>query len=302
MIDYVADVVDPDGVDSGRGHGRIAARWAYGIGVAGAALLISGVVNIWFAGPTTRAEKATEKRIEDTEQKNTPAFTARIKQEDPGDFPLYVLDRPLSETEKKKLHLLVGGNRHSLAEPRAAQRYLRRLGAVTDSRSTAYSIALFSERKSVLSITDMHAKIIKCRKPQAVTIIDFISQGNSGVSSVYFDLAEVNGPARVSDVDGGRRGEPYFTSMKIDLGEGEAPGALRVSAESYKETCEWVIVAEYRNSQGVFKAEIKNSNNKPFVAVGIPKNYKEWWTRIPYEGGYWQICNPAEKCTGGPNR
>ncbi|MFB7482686.1 hypothetical protein ACFUEM_30730 [Streptomyces anulatus] len=298
----MADVVDPDGVDSGRGHGRIAARWAYGIGAAIAALLISGVVNIWFAGPTTRAEKATEKKLDDTEQKNTPAFTARIKEEDPGDWPLYVLDRPLSETEKKKLLLLSGGDPHSLAEPRAAQRYLRKLGAVTASRNTTYSIALFGERKFALSITDMHAKIIKCRKPQAVTVIDFISQGNSSVSSVFFDLAEVNGPARVTDLDGGRHGEPYFKSMKIDLGEGESPGALRVSAESPEETCEWVIVAEYRNSQGVFKAEIKNSNNKPFVAVGIPKNYKEWWTRVPYEGGYWQICDPADKCTGGPSR
>lgn len=297
----MADVVDPDGVDSGRGHGRIAARWAYGIVAAIAALLISGVVNIWFAGPTTRAEKATEKKIEDTEEKNAPAFTARIKQEDPGDWPLYVLDRPLSEAEKKQLHLLVGGDQHSLTAPRAAQRYLRKLGAITDSVNTTYSITLFSERKSALSITDMRAKIIKCYKPQTVTVIDFITQGNSSVSSVYFDLTEVNGPARVSGVDEGRRGEPYFASMKIDLGERETPGALRVSAESYGETCEWVIVAEYRNPQGVFKAEIKNSNNKPFVAVGIPKNYREWWTRIPYDGGYWSICNPAKKCTGGPS-
>lgn len=299
---HLAEVVDPDGVQSGHSGRKIAARWVYGVVAALLALLVSGVVNIWFTGPTVRAEKDAEKKVEDTEEKGTDPFVVRIREEDPGDWPTYVLSRPLTESEKRKLRSFGPGAPGSFVESRAAKRYLETLGARPYSRDMTYSLTFFSARKSPLSITNLRARKLRCTEPDTVTVIQFISQGNSSVATVYFDLREPDFPALTADTDGGHHDEPYFNHNRIDLGADVTPGALRVSGWSDEKTCEWDIQAEYRNADGVFETTIENTGGKPFVALGISRKYREYWTRIPYDGGYWEVCGPVADCTDEQER
>ncbi|MCX5077669.1 hypothetical protein OG321_34895 [Streptomyces sp. NBC_00424] len=300
----VANVIDPEGVEAGRSNKRIAVRYIYGIVAALVALLVSAVVGIWLIEPTVKAEKAVEKELEEAEEKNTSPFVVRATEEDPGDWPKYALSRPLKDEERKKLETFgPTADRHSLTQSRAARKYLKEIGAKPLSNDMVYSLAFFSERKSPLSITNLRAEVLDCVEAKAVTIIDFINQGNSSVSSVYFNLAESAAPARIADED--NRDEPYFKYSKIDLGAGETPGALRVSGrleELHSKDCQWNIQADYRNSQGEFKATVENANRDPFVALGVSENYQEYWTRVPYDGGYWQVCKPTKECTSRPER
>ncbi|WP_143201290.1 hypothetical protein [Streptomyces uncialis] len=262
---------------------------------------MAAAIDVWLTEPAVRAQKSAEKKLEDSKEKTTPPFVIRIREEDPGDWPIYVLDRLLTEEERRKLAAFGPSDRHSLVESRAARRYLDSIGAKLESSHMTHSMTFFSEKKSPVSITNMHAKKVRCTKPKTVTIIHFITQGNSSVSSVNFELSEPNPPAMISDSEDEHNQQPYFNHHRIDLGASQTPGGLRVTGVSQEMTCEWNIQAEYRNTEGVFKTTIEDSDGDPFIAVGLSRDYQEYWTRIPYDGGYWQVCkSDGRNCVREP--
>ncbi|MFI8437269.1 hypothetical protein ACIGJO_26715 [Streptomyces sp. NPDC079020] len=286
------EVVDPEGVESGRRKGKIAARWFYGIAVALVALVSAAAVNIWLTEPTVKAQKSAEKKVEEGEEERTPPFVARVKKEAPGEYPTLVLDRLLTETERKKLQ---GIHNTGIPSTRPWRVYLESLGAVLYSGDEMFSLTLFSEKKSGLSVTNMRAKKLRCFDAPGVTVFVLPPQGSSSVDQVYFPLPESDTRARMEVPDGENNGEPYFEHYKMDLGAGQSAGGLRFSALTEGESCEWNIEAEYRNVEGIF-TEVIDNDGEPFVARGVPEDFEEYWIFFAGERR-WDICRRPDRCS-----
>ncbi len=181
----------------------------------------------------------------------------------------FVLDRTLTPSE------IAGLEQRNGVDGQAVWDYLRPLGAriVSDNWATGprmtFKMVFLSDLSSSLSIQSMQPVKIACTESQAVTVVDFASEGDDAVPTVEFSLLKPDVPLAGVNGDGVATG-PYFSSHQIDLGAGTTPGALDIQAtgESGK-SCSWRFSVGFATASGSSTQIVENAG-KPFVIEAAP--------------------------------
>jgi hypothetical protein len=235
------------------------------------------------ADSRVKDEKDAEQSLDQAEQ----PFTAAAMYDESGiDNWKLALDRPLTAAEQNKLTSLRPSADGDFTE---AWRYLRSLGGrilrypsllnagppegygSLGAESTIFKLNLFSNRDSNLSIVDMRPSDVTCHEPSAKTVVAFPPQGGAAYEGILYNLMDKDFGPIITD-EGDDQGQPYFSRRKIDLGNGESPGGLRVEALVRAKTCEWKIQATYQDAYGGSEKHVVTIQNgkKPFVAEAVP--------------------------------
>jgi hypothetical protein len=247
------------------------------------------LTEIWTAKPRAEAQQDAVREIDQAR----PPFTSTADYDtSPPEFWKIVLDRTLTGGEQATLESIPFDDQFG----RRVWEFLRPLGGrllryptsmlqpppsfdpglAFWSDSTTFNMNLFSERNSQLSITDMRAVNVSCRPPSANTIVEFPPQGEAEYSGILFDLTSTDPAPFITD-PGDDQGQLYFSQRKIDLGGGLAPGGLRVEAMVRDESCNWEILAKYRDSSTQNGEVVLRDGDKPFFAEALPTEPEQYW-------------------------
>ncbi|MFF5897636.1 hypothetical protein ACFY8O_17095 [Streptomyces argenteolus] len=228
-------------------------------------VFVGGVATYWIpfaldtltADSTVRTQKDAEKKADFKD----PPFTVELRYETFGPGfanPWHmVLDRPLTQAEQKQLTSVRGEGTEYFAQ---VHKILAPLGArvITyagyalgrDNTARSFFLNLHSDRNAELSIVDMKSKIDSCSPSTAQTVVTQPPAGTVEVPGVLWDLDSGNDNPIAVDENDEHKGEPYFWYNQIDLGDGAAPGALRVQSAVGRESCRWHIEARYTDTAG----------------------------------------------------
>ncbi|UUU44366.1 hypothetical protein [Streptomyces sp. NBC_00162] len=139
-------------------------------------------------------------------------------------------------------------------------------------QATSFTLNLFSQRKSPVSVTGMQAVDVHCAPSTAQTVVEKPTAGETGYSGILFDLdGRDSAPVVPVITDGGPdQGRPYFEHRKIDLGGGLEPGGLRVAAAVASGACGWDIEATYTDADGRHTGVVLRDGTKQFRAESGP--------------------------------
>lgn len=188
----------------------------------------------------------------------------------PVDSPwAFVLDHPLTSSQIAGLEQLDG------TDGQAVWDYLRTFGAriasvnwETGPRMT-FKMLFLRDNSTSLSIQSMQPVKISCTVSTAVTVINFVTEGDDAVPTVEFSLLKPDVPLAGVNSEGVSTG-PYFGSHQIDLGAGTTPGALDVQAtgESGK-SCSWRFKVGFATASGQ-STQMVDDAGKPFTIEAAP--------------------------------
>lgn len=270
----------PGILESPPGQRRRKVLWtlASGAVVGLLAWLVPAALDYLATEPTTRHSK----QVEETLDREGPAFTTSTRVDPDPLYMAYVLDRPLTRSEVATFldSGRDGPNFEAVKELAATHdgHGLEDSGwDKADGYSSSWLIDLFSDRSAGLAITGVRTKDLRCGPAAAKTVILVRPEGGGAYDGIHFNLSEPKTPYSLSPDD--YFGTPYFSHKKIDLGNGAKPGGLRASFSSGVQDCDFLLEAEYRDSLGVHQQTIKNASGR-FAVRGLPANPYQFflWT------------------------
>lgn len=134
-----------------------------------------------------------------------------------------------------------------------------------------YLVDLVSDSSSMLTVTDINAVNIKCRKSTMVALVDTSSDGVSSIESVAYQLQDNREPGKglISDVENPKWGSPYFSRKTIQLGGGAEHVTLSVLGAAHPGSyCTWDLEAKFTTDDG--EEHRRKLNAKPLASEGGP--------------------------------
>ncbi|MFJ6936114.1 hypothetical protein [Streptomyces sp. NPDC101132] len=290
-------------------------RWRYvavtlAAAFAGAlgAYLVSLALDAATAETVIKVTKDAEDRVDRAEKPFTAQVTHPDRSTADADFPgvwMIVLDHRLTAAEQERL-AAIRPERDSKAFGRRVWALLRPLGGrliefapmipnASSAHAQRFRLTLFSDRQAGLSVKDMRARVDSCVPSSARTLVVNVPAGNSPVAGIAWDVGERSEVALVAD-DGEAQGRPFFDEFQIDLGNGQAPGGLQVTALiGNGQTCRWHIDAYYEDTEGRHPAVRIQDGGRPLVTEGPPARPRLLFQMDPKPaGGPWGCLGEVE--------
>ncbi|MER6917586.1 hypothetical protein [Streptomyces spiralis] len=140
-----------------------------------------------------------------------------------------------------------------------------------DQYGQVYFVDLVSDSSSMVTVTDIDAVNVKCRKSEMVAEVETRGEGETAIKGLAYELqghlGKVNG--FISDVDDPKWGQQYFDHHTITLGGGADAQTLSIlgvaKAGSY---CTWDLQARFTTDDG--QDHRVKINDKPLVTEGGP--------------------------------
>ncbi|MBC3984525.1 hypothetical protein H8N01_18595 [Streptomyces sp. AC536] len=245
---------------------------------------------------TTRRAKEAEEKID----REGPAFTSRVREEEVGldGGVVITMDRPLTPAESETLTTADLGKEedvrrfNKLVASHGGEKLNVPAGR-TDPYTRVWLMDLFSDRAASLSIVGMRAKDLRCEPASAKTVLHFPPQGAGTYEGMWFDLSKNPYPT-IADRSDKHFGKPFFSYKKIDLGNGATPGGLRVGVTSGAKDCDWVFEVEYRDAEGTHTQQIKNGE-KRFTIDGYPEHPEQTFVSFG-PPDYFKDCSTDAAC------
>ncbi|MET8130178.1 hypothetical protein ABZV67_44860 [Streptomyces sp. NPDC005065] len=139
------------------------------------------------------------------------------------------------------------------------------------SYGQVYLVDLVSDSSSMLTVTDIKAVHIQCRRSTMVASIDTSADGVSAVESVVYQLQGNRGAANglIADIDDPKWGSQYFSRKTIQLGGGAEHQTLSVLGVAHSGSyCTWDLEAKFTTDDG--EEHRKKLNREPLASDGGP--------------------------------
>jgi hypothetical protein len=261
-------------------------------------LVGSGVLEILLGMTLAKPQSEAFQEADEAIDNARPPFSISVDYDDPlwtGEVKI-VLDRELTLSEQGEMHDIASlGEGGSLA----IWEYLQSIGGrllfypsdipLPDQadglrwprgEATVFNMDIFSERQSQVSITDMRVVNVSCREPSAQAVIVIPPQGGFSYDGIRVDLTAADPVPLITD-PGEDLGQPYFSERRIDLGNGQSPGGLRVEAVTEGQSCDWEFQATYHDATGRYHEMTLRDGDSPFFAEAIPTEPAQLWIADP---------------------
>ncbi|MFI5521972.1 hypothetical protein [Streptomyces platensis] len=228
---------------------------------------------------TAESSARTTQSADDKADREGPAFASNIRRDTNSVDHLQpiIFNTPFSLKEKNELLSL---QLHTGEDPitsfaKSHRGYgVNELGVNYPGKevygySEAWLVDILSDRKASLVINGMHIKGLHCAPAKANTVITYQGQGGGSYEGMFFDLTRSTSNPLIAGDEESHFGKPYFRYKKIDLGNGAAPGGLRIEVASGTKDCNWTAFeVTYADSEGKHTQEITN-NGKDFAVHGF---------------------------------
>ncbi|MEU0627762.1 hypothetical protein [Streptomyces sp. NPDC005989] len=145
------------------------------------------------------------------------------------------------------------------------------LSATDTGYGQIYFFDLVSDSSSMVTVTDLDAVNIRCRKSEMVAQVDTPSEGQVDTKAVAFRL-QGHSEARngfIADSDDPNWGDLYFDHNTIALGGGaDSQGLSVLGAANPGTRCTWDLRAAFTTDDG--QEHRTKLNTKPLIAEGGP--------------------------------
>lgn len=275
MDDVIAGVVPEAAGTDRRRRNR---RFAVGLGWPAATAVLALLVGSGWAWFTAEHDARVSSRADDKVDREGPAFSASVRP-DTEYADATIFDSPFSAEDKAEL---LGMRAKDNPIPAFAEAHQGRPVFISDATvpsmqvasprygyAEAWLVDLLSDRKASLVINDLRVKGLTCTPARAVAAIEEKGQAGGSYEGMFFDLTGSTAVPRITGDEEEHYGEPYFTHKKIDLGNGAAPGGLRIQVFTGTKDCTWkAFEATYVDSTGQHTQDITD-NGRPFHARGF---------------------------------
>ncbi|MFI5551137.1 hypothetical protein [Streptomyces sp. NPDC051738] len=146
------------------------------------------------------------------------------------------------------------------------------MGVEVKGYAEAWLVDIISDRKAALVVNDMRMKGLQCAPAKARTVIIHRGEGVADYDGMFFDTTRPDNPLITASEN---YGQPYFQHKKIDLGNGDTPGGLRIQVTSGTQDCTWkAFEVTYVDSEGTHTQDITN-NGKGFTVHGLAEKQRQ---------------------------
>ncbi|MGW2100402.1 hypothetical protein ACWCPX_22400 [Streptomyces olivaceoviridis] len=170
-----------------------------------------------------------------------------------------------------------------------------------------YFVDLVSDSSSMVTVTDIDAVNIQCRKSEMVAEISTKSEGEMPIKGLAYKLQDRRGSRNgfITDVDDSNWGKQYFDHYTIPLGGGADAQTLSVlGVANPGSRCTWDLEARFTTDDG--QQHRKKLNIKPLVTEAGPDNGpgKQHLTVTVAKLIQWQCAHGQRKpdtCVGVPS-
>ena len=247
-----------------------------------AGIALAGIFTFGLSWATAGLNSRHQKQIEDTLDRQGPAFSATVRQSPPKNLYALAFNKPFTITEK--LELFKAKNDKPALEKFIKSHNGNKLGFPNidvSGFSEAWHINLLGDRKASLVITGMTLKGLKCKPAAANTVLIEQSQGVSDYVGMIYDL--INSPTKplITDINDTHWRQPFFEYKRITLGNGAEPAGLRVEVTSGFQDCTWdAFETTYVDATGTHKQDITN-HGKKYAVHGVAKRPEQVYSLNP---------------------
>ncbi|MFF9675973.1 hypothetical protein ACF1GS_30505 [Streptomyces eurythermus] len=136
-----------------------------------------------------------------------------------------------------------------------------------------YFVDLVSDSSSMVTVTDIDAVNIQCRKSEMVAEIDTAPEGEMPIKGLAYKLQDRRGTRNgfITDADDPNWGKQYFDENTIPLGGAAVHQTLSVlGVANPGSRCTWDLEARFTTDDG--QEHRKKLNIKPLVTEAGPDN------------------------------
>lgn len=255
--------------------------------------LLAGVVVAYLQiGPGVSEENDSQKAYDASQ----PPFSVSLRPEksEPNEWAM-VLDRELTADETRRMT--------STKDSSAAFSYLRSLGGrplayapllenapkrykqeqTSSGRlelADVYKLNLLSTRAYGVVVDDWRVTDVTCGKSTAKTVVSYPPQGGAAYQGIRLHIPpRADEPVLTDDTEG--QGESFFSTQRIEVGNGQSSGGLRMETMAAPgQSCEWGIKVHYVDAhQKEEFVQLKDSKGKPLRlrTESVPANPAQKW-------------------------